>query len=225
MWLQSNDGWKLAQMHISPYRSFESSIQEFEAQDRMQPPRPRGVVFVGSSSIRMWKSLPADFPGVNCIPRGFGGSQLVDSVIYAHRVITPYKPRKVVVYAGDNDISAGKDAQRVLQDFRLLVESVHERVPDAEIGFVAIKPSISRWRLWPEMNRANQLVAEFAASRPCVTYLDVATPMLGPDGGQPAAELFLADGLHMTPQGYAIWTKVIRPWVEAPRTAGCGAAG
>lgn len=213
VWIRKASGWKLSQLHQSLYTNFESSIAGFEKADAADAPQPGGVVFVGSSSIRGWKTLARDFPGVNTVHRGFGGSQLVDSIAYVHRIITPYRPSKVVVYAGDNDVAAGKSAQRVASDFRALVEAIHSRVPEAEIGFIAIKPSLARWELWNEMNQANALIGEYAASQPRVTYLDIATPMLG-DDGRPRPELFVKDGLHMTPAGYEVWTRVVRPWVS-----------
>lgn len=215
IWVRSNEAWKLAHLHVSPYSNFATAITAFGMADKAEQPKPGGVVFVGSSSIRMWKSLREDFPGTNTVHRGFGGSQLIDSIIYAHHIITPYKPRKVVVYAGDNDVNAGKNAHRVLQDFKTLVATIQARVPNAEVGFIAIKPSRARWNLWPEMDRANKMIAEFAKSHPKVAFLDIATPMLGENGGKPAKDWFIKDGLHMTPKGYALWTDIVRPWVAS----------
>lgn len=215
VWVRAGGVWKLAHMHVSAYTNFATSIAAFQRADKAAMPKPGGVVFVGSSSILLWKTLQEDFPDANAVHRGFGGSQLVDSIMYAHRIITPYKPSKVVVYAGDNDVNAGKDARRVLQDFKTLVESIHSRVPNAKIGFIAIKPSRSRWKIWPEMDKANKLVAEFAATDPRLTYFDIATPMLGENGTKPAADWFVSDGLHMKPKGYALWTSIIKPWVDA----------
>ncbi|MFK7819451.1 MAG: GDSL-type esterase/lipase family protein [Planctomycetaceae bacterium] len=215
-WVKTNGAWKLSHMHQSAYTNFASAINAFERADAKGLPKPGGVVFVGSSSIRMWKTLNEDFPDTNNVHRGFGGSQLIDSIVYVDRLITKYAPSKVVVYAGDNDVGAGKNAERVLQDFKTLVTSIHKRLPDAQIGFIAIKPSRARWKLWSEMAKANKLVAEFAKGDPKLTYFDIATPMLANSGGgMPAADWFIQDGLHMTPKGYAAWTKVIRPWVDA----------
>ena len=214
-WSQVDGTWKLTHLHQSPYMNFATAITTFDAADRKQMPKPGGVVFVGSSSIRMWKSLNEDFPDTNNVHRGFGGSQLIDSIMYCDRLITRYAPTKVVVYAGDNDVAAGKKADRVLQDFKTLVASIHAKVPEAKIGFIAIKPSRARWNLWPEMDKANKLVARFASKNSKLEYFDIATPMLSENGGQPDADWFVADGLHMTPKGYELWTKVIRPWVDA----------
>lgn len=212
--LQANMDWKLAHMHLSAYSNFASAITEFETEDKEQPTKPGGVVFVGSSSIRMWKTLKQDFPNTNTVHRGFGGSQMVDCIMYVDQLVTRHKPRKVVVYEGDNDVGGGKSAERVLKDFKTLVGLIHDRVPDAEIGFIAIKPSRARWKLWPEMAKANKLVKKLCETSDKLQYLDIATPMLDENGGQPAADWFIADGLHMRPKGYALWTQVIRPWVD-----------
>lgn len=215
IWTRKDDAWKLAHLHVSPYSRFEKDIAAFEKADRASAPKPGGVVFVGSSSIRMWKSLKDDFPGTATVHRGFGGSQMVDTIMYAHRIITPYRPRKVVVYEGDNDMNAGKGPAHVLRNFKTLVQTIHSRVPDAEIGFIAIKPSRARWKLWPEMDKANKMIADFAAKHPKVTYFDIATPMLGENDTIPSPDWFIKDGLHMKPKGYELWTRIVKPWVDA----------
>ena len=212
-WTQHNEQWKLAHIHSSPYQAWRKEIAGFEEQDQQAPPKAGGVVFVGSSSIRSWKTLQRDFPKTNVIGRGFGGSELIDSIAYAPRIVTNYQPRAVAVYAGDNDIARGKKAGRVLRDFQRLVEVIHQRSPQAQIGFIAVKPSISRWNLWPEMKRANGFVREYASRHERVDYLDIATPMLDARG-TPREDLFVDDGLHLNRKGYEVWALVIRPWVR-----------
>jgi lysophospholipase L1-like esterase len=225
-WTRSGDDWKLAHAHASPYLRWESVIKAFESQDTENADKENAdkenaddstgdgvVIFIGSSSIRRWNTLADDFPGVRVLNRGFGGSQMIDSVLYAKRVITPHRPRAVIVYAGDNDVSKGKDGDRVLRDFKNLVSSIREESPGTTFGFIAIKPSLKRWNLWREIQYANQLVERFAADDPGVSYFDIATPMLG-DDGKPRPELFANDGLHLNEQGYAIWSEVIRPWLN-----------
>lgn len=212
VWNRIDGAWKLVHLHESAYAPWEKSIQAFEAQDKDNPPAEGGVVFVGSSSIRGWKTLNTDFPHANAIGRGFGGSQLIDSVIYAHRIVTPYKPRAVVIYAGDNDIASGKSPGRVLDDFTELVRTI-QATSEARIGYIAIKPSIRRWEMWPQMKQANALIERFAKRSTGVDYLDIATPMLGQDG-KPKSELFVQDGLHLTPAGYELWVSAIEGWVN-----------
>jgi lysophospholipase L1-like esterase len=117
------------------------------------------------------------------------------------------------VYAGDNDIAAGRSPDDVLRHFQVLVDTIHADLPAARIGFIAIKPSLKRWDMWPRMKRANHLVEEFSQGHELVDYLDIATPMLGADGS-PKPELFVDDGLHLTETGYALWTSVVSPWAE-----------
>lgn len=190
---------------------WEKAIQAFEAADREQAPPQNGIVFIGSSSIRMWKleDYFAELPVVN---RGFGGSQLADSVRYADRILLPYRPKVVVLYAGDNDISAGKSPEQVLGDFKEFVSKVHGALPETRIVFVAIKPSIQRWHLVETMRRANGLIRGVTEEDPRLVYLDIDGPMLGPDG-KPRPELFLADGLHLQPAGYKIWATLLRPYL------------
>lgn len=212
-WTQHDGEWKLAHIHSSPYPAWQNEIARFEEQDQQAAPKPGGVVFVGSSSIRSWGTLQRDFPAANVLGRGFGGSELIDSIAYAPRIVTNYRPRAVAVYAGDNDIARGKKAGRVLRDFQRLVEVIHRRLPQARIGFIAVKPSISRWNLWPEMERANSFVQEYAEQHERIDYLDIATPMLDATG-VPREDLFVDDGLHLNPKGYEVWATVIRPWVR-----------
>ncbi|MFP8873203.1 MAG: SGNH/GDSL hydrolase family protein, partial [Myxococcota bacterium] len=195
---------------------FESEIVAFEAEDAKAPPPPGGVVFVGSSSIRFWNSLTEDMAPVPVVRRGFGGAQMSHLLHNVHRVVTPYAPSRVVVYAGDNDLAAGseKSADDVVDQYRRLVSEIHTRVPAAKVDFIAIKPSTLRWEEWPEMNRANRAIAALAEEDPRLGYFDIATPMIGPDG-RPRGELFRMDGLHLSPEGYAVWTDVVRPPLEA----------
>lgn len=188
---------------------FAAEIEAFERSDRATPP-PRGaVLFVGSSSIRLWKTLKEDFPGIPVLNRGFGGSQVADSVRYADRIVIPCRPRAIVLYAGDNDIAAGKSPERVLADFQALVEKVHATLPDTPVLYISIKPSVARWRLVDKIREANRLVEQFAAGHPHVDYVDVFTPALDADG-KPRADLLVADGLHLNAMGYRVWTRIVR---------------
>lgn len=194
--------------------AFADEIARFEAADRLAPPRSGGVLFVGSSSIRLWPAIEADFRGANVLQRGFGGSELSDVVHYTPRIVLPYRPRLIVLYAGDNDLMAGKSPATVFRDFQAFVALVRHALPATRIAFVAIKPSGSRWALVERMREANALVRELAATDPLLTYVDVFTPMLGPDG-LPREELFVADRLHMNARGYALWREFLLPVVRA----------
>jgi lysophospholipase L1-like esterase len=202
--------WVLQAMQGAEF--WESAIVAFEESDRAAPPPPGAIVFTGSSSIRMWSSLQQDMAPLTVLNRGFGGSHIAHVNHFADRIVTPYRPSAVVLYAGDNDLASGSDKtpESVFGDFQRFVGIVHGAQPDARIYFLAIKPSLSRWDRWPLMRDANARIAAFAAETPRVEYVDVATPMLGADGA-PRPELFVLDGLHMNEAGYALWTGIVRP--------------
>ena len=189
---------------------WEKYIARFEAADKKQMPQPDGILFIGSSSIRMWKTLEQDFPGLPVINRGFGGSQIADSNHFTERIVHPYKPRQIVLYAGDNDVAAGKSPETVLADFQQFVKTVHGKLPKARVSFISIKPSLSRWKLSGKMARANSLVSDACGKDKRLDYIDIWQPMLG-DDGRPKPDLFLGDGLHLNAKGYALWTSIVKP--------------
>lgn len=190
-----------------PSARWEPAIQAFEKQDAEHPPPKNGVLFVGSSSIRKW-DLNESFPGKNYINRGFGGSQIADSIAFLDRLVLKHEPRVVVMYAGDNDIAAGKTPQVVAADFATFQQKVHTQLPKTRILYITIKPSLKRWTLYPQMAQANQIIAERCSSDERLTYVDIAAPMLG-DDGTPKPELFAKDGLHLSEKGYEMWAGVV----------------
>jgi lysophospholipase L1-like esterase len=187
---------------------FAAEIAAFEARDAAARPARGGVLFLGSSSIRMWTDLARDFPGHNVVNRGFGGSTIPDSVRYFDRIVVPHAPKTIVFYAGDNDLEAGHTPEEVLSDFEALVTKVHFRLPGTRVLFVAIKPSPSRWRLIDGIRAANALVHNYVATDRRLGYVDIFSAMLGPDG-KPRPELYREDGLHMTRAGYDIWRAAV----------------
>jgi lysophospholipase L1-like esterase len=195
------------------HAQWNPDIAAFEAQDEASPPAAGAVLFIGSSSIRAWKTLAEDFPEVRTLNRGFGGSELDDSTFFADRIVAPYHPRAIVMYAGDNDLQDGDSPAQVRDDFVAFVHKVRALDPHVPIAFIAIKPSMARKILLPKIHQANELVRAFAATQKNVAYLDIFTPMLGKDG-QPRPDWFVADGLHMNRSGYVLWTGIVRPWVD-----------
>ncbi len=138
--------------------------------------------------------------------------EISDSIYFADRIILKHEPRVVVLYAGDNDLAKGKTPERVTSDFRQFVATIHKAQPDTKIVFIAIKPSIARWKLIDEVRAANSAVAEICSKNASLEFVDIDTPMLG-DDGKPRPELFLKDGLHMTKAGYEIWSDLVRPHI------------
>lgn len=187
---------------------WEKDIAAFEAQDKTNPPEKGAIVFIGSSSIRMWSTLEQDFPKHRVINRGFGGSQIADSVKFADRIVIPYAPRLVVMYAGGNDINAKKTPEVVFADFKTFVKKVHAALPETVIAYISVAPNPKRWSQIEEVKAVNRMVAEYCAKQPKLEFIDVYPHMLGPDG-KPKPDIFKADQLHMVDKGYRIWTDVV----------------
>lgn len=187
---------------------WEKDIAAFEASDRKNPPAKGGVLFIGSSSIRYWKTLATDFPKLEVINRGFGGSYVADSTHFAERIIFPYEPSKIVLYAGDNDIAGGHSPEQVFSDFREFVEKVHSKLPETKIYYLAVKPSPSRWHLSPQGLEANNKIKRYARFRPKVEFIDVWSPLM--KDGRPDPALFEKDRLHINSKGYELWRDAVR---------------
>jgi lysophospholipase L1-like esterase len=191
---------------------WEKYLTAFAAADKAIPPEPGEILFVGSSSIEAW-DLPRFFPDFNTINRGISGSELDDAVRLADRLVFPYSPRVVVVYAGDNDIAAGDAPEDVATDFGQLVTTIHTKLPQTRIVFIGLKPSISRWSHVEQMRAANALIREYSAHDALVSYVDIDRAMLG-DDAKPRAELYDSDGLHLNGDGYKLWSSMVRPLLK-----------
>ncbi len=208
-------GFLLALPQVSPAEQspcqperWKDAMAAFEKEDQSDPPPQDGIVFVGSSSIRMW-DLPKSFPDLPVINRGFGGSELCDSVHYFDLLVARHKPRVVVLYAGDNDVAGGKKAEQILADFRAFVGQMKEKLPESRLVYLSIKPSLARWKLAEEMQEANQrIAADCHPDKERLHFVDVWQPMLDADH-KPRKELFLDDGLHMNDDGYQIWASLL----------------
>ena len=194
--------------------SFEKEILTFEASDKTNPPPKNAVLFVGSSSIRMWKTLAQDFPDYRVINRGFGGSQIADSIYFADRIVTKYEPRVIVFYAGGNDINAGKSAEIVFDDFKHFISAVREKLPETKLVYISIAPNPARWAQIQRVREANKLIRDFAATEAGLSFIDVHPHMLAEDG-QPKPDIYLADKLHMNEKGYAIWTRIVNEHLKS----------
>lgn len=195
-------------------KEWEKEIAAFHEIDQKQTPPRNPIVFTGSSTIRMWTSLREDFPNVNVINRGFGGSRLDDLVFFAPKIVLPYKPKMIVVYSGENDIEAKEPAENALSDLKAFIAFRDKDLPKTPIIYLSMKPSILRWSLWPEMKRGNELIKAEIARHKTVRFVDIASIMLGPDGGKPPADIFVADGLHLNAKGYAIIRKALLPYLK-----------
>ena len=193
---------------------WEREIRKYEKYDVEDPPTEGAILFTGSSSIRYWKTLKEDMAPLHVMNRGFGGSRIIDVTHYLDRIVFPYKPKSIVFYAGENDLSGlfytkKKTSEEVKNDFREFCEQVHEQLPGVPIYFISIKPPKRRKNLWDSMKRANSLIEEFCKSNDLLSYIDIVSPMLDAEG-IPRPELFKWDGIHMNDRGYEIWTSIIK---------------
>lgn len=191
---------------------WEATIQAFEKQDRETPPPKAPILFVGSSSFLFWTDVQQYFPEKPILNRGFGGSELSDALVFADRVILAYKPRQVVIYAGENDLAmGGKKAADVCRIFVQLFEKIRKPQPDVPVAFVAIKPSPSRWKLKPEMDETNRLIGDYLSRQRNTAFVNVVPVMLDPATGRPKPGIFKPDSLHMNAEGYKLWADLLRP--------------
>lgn len=193
-------------------RPFETEIRAFERADSLHFPPLGGLLFIGSSSIRFWTDLQERFPDKPIVRRGFGGSELSDVIYYADRIIFPYAPDKIFIYAGENDIAGGKSETEVFNDFKILFDMIRQRLPGAWIYFISVKPSPSRIKYLQQFKRFNQKVRHFMAHKRKAKFINVFHAMLGADG-QPRPEIFREDRLHMNKKGYDIWAAILQPYL------------
>lgn len=195
-------------------QSFINDINAFNKLDSLQAPPKNEILLIGSSSFTYWKDVASYFPGRIFINRAFGGSSLTHQIDYVDRVVYPYQPRQILIYCGENDIAASPTvtADTVFNRFVRLYQLIRIKYPKVNILFVSIKPSPVRAEFLPTVIAANKLIADFCRRSKKTDFIDVFSPMLGSDG-KPIEELFIADRLHMNAQGYAIWSKIISPYL------------
>ncbi|MFK8051681.1 MAG: GDSL-type esterase/lipase family protein [Woeseiaceae bacterium] len=208
----------------SPTR-FSSAIAAFERRDESNPPAQDAVLFVGSSSIRMWAPhIAKDLHPIPVVARGFGGSNMHDVNFFFDRIISPYRPRAIVVYVGENDIAQGISPKQLLAEYESFVATVKSTLPDTRVYYLSIKPAPARRGAWKTMSKANQLIADYSSRDAALFFVDVATPMLDASGG-PRADIHIDDGIHMNRQGYKIWTDILKPVLLANEIALTPSAG
>ena len=189
---------------------FENTIRAYEKQDSTELPKTNGIVFAGSSSFFFWKNIKQDLAPLNVINRGFGGSTLPEVLYYANRSIVKYQPKTVVIYC-ENDLygTKPKTPAQMRDAYVALVQSLRASLPKVELYFVSVKPSPFRWKRWNEASEVNRLIGEFIKTQKRHHYVDITGVML--KNGKPDGSIFLADSLHMNPEGYRRWTQVLKP--------------
>lgn len=194
---------------------WEQEIQAFEASDRTNPPPKGGILFVGSSSIRLWKTLARDFAAYPVINRGFGGSEIADCVYFAERIVFPHEPRMVVMFAGGNDLHRGKTPEQVADDFSAFVTKVRARLPAVRIAYISVTPTPARWEELEKIRTLNRLIEQGCNKNAALAFINLFPHLLGEDG-LPRPEIFQEDRLHMNVKGYEIWTRTVRPFLAPP---------
>lgn len=203
----------------TPFDRWEKEITKIESRQKEETIKPGGIVFAGSSSIRLW-DLDESFPNLDAVNSGFGGSQIRECTQFAPRIIVPHKPSMIVFYAGDNDVNAKRTPDQVREDFQAFAKTIHESLPKCRILYITIKPSLKRWDQRPTQTKANEMVRDLCDQDERLTYIDIGPPMLGEDG-KPQPELFAKDGLHLSKEGYEVWAKALRPYLD-PKAGSSG---
>lgn len=198
------------------FARWEKEIAAYEASDRANPPPKGAVLFIGSSTIRLWKTLAEDFPDHEVINRGFGGSEITDSTHFADRIIFPYEPKQIFLRAGGNDIHAGRLPEEVAADFADFVRVVHGRLPNAEIVYIAVNPAPARWGENDKYRALNKRIRKLALHMPRVSCVDAYDISLTPDG-RARPELFVADKLHFNADGYKLLADRVRPYLPVAK--------
>jgi len=188
---------------------------EINAFDKLNGDNPEqgGILFTGSSSIRFWKNPAKDFDNLTILNRGFGGSQIIDLIEKFDQIIVQYHPEKIVIYSGDNDIEAGKSAEIVFGDFCTLYGMIKAKLPETEVYYIAIKPSLNRWAKVLEMKKTNTMINEYLNTKSNGYFVDIFSPMICNDG-KPCEKWFIEDGLHMNEKGYQLWTEILTPYLK-----------
>ena len=188
---------------------FKSEIDSLSKLNIDAEPGNKILLFTGSSSIRMWKDVQAYFPEYYTINTGFGGSQMSDLFYFLHEVVLQYSPDQVFIYEGDNDVSNGKKPGKIIKDYKIVIEAIHKSLPGIMVNLISPKPSLARWELRHEYGKLNNRIRKLAAQNDRVIFIDV-WPVMLDSNGYPVEDLFLEDGLHMTPAGYKLWAGEIK---------------
>lgn len=194
--------------------AFWQDIQHFRHLDSVQPPPAHPILFVGSSSFTKWTDVQNYFPGYTILNRGFGGSTLNDLLRYEEDVIFKYDPKQIVIYCGENDIASSDTVTSAVafDRFKKLYAEIRAMYPDVPVVYISMKPTPSRWQLRDRMMQSNKLIRNYLKKEKNAQFVNVWNAMLGPDG-KPKPDIFIEDNLHMNAKGYAIWQKILQPYL------------
>lgn len=193
--------------------TYQDEILVFKTKDSLQFPQDNSILFIGSSSIRLWNTLQDDFAGYPVLNRGFGGACLPDLLLYSNKIIFPYHPKQIIIYCGENDLTSDAiTADTVFSRFVNLYDTIRAELDSVPIVFISMKPSVSRSAIIPKITEGNAKIKQFIDSQKYISYVDVYSKMLTKDL-KPDPTLFSPDMLHMNEKGYAIWKETIQPYL------------
>lgn len=194
---------------------FWQDIQHFKQLDQENPPAKNAILLLGSSSFTKWTDVASYFPDKTIINRGFGGSRLTDLNDYANDLLNPYQPKQIIIYCGENDFADNSQlkADVVVDRFRTFYKKIRAKFPNIEVDYISIKYSPSRENLWPQMREANKKIAAFMKKQSRSKFIDI-TAVMQDKNGNVRKDLFVEDMLHMTPEGYRLWTSVMKPYMK-----------
>lgn len=194
---------------------FWQDIQNFKKLNLENPPAENAILLVGSSSFTKWTDVANYFPDKTIINRGFGGSRLTDLNDYAEDLLNPYQPKQIIIYCGENDFADNDKlkADVVVERFKTFYKKIRAKFPKIEVDYISIKYSPSREKLWPQMKEANKKIADFMKNQPNADFIDI-TKVMQDENGNVRKDLFVEDMLHMTPEGYRLWTSVMNPYMK-----------
>lgn len=191
--------------------AWENDIQQFEQQDKNEVYPPDAILFTGSSSIRLWSTLKKDMAPYPVIQRGFGGSKLSDFAVYADRIVSPHPCSAIVIFIA-NDITGNegdKSPSEVAALFRSSLKTIRQTHRDTPVFWIAITPTPSRWKAWPEIQKASAMIKDICSKEKNTYYISTDYAFLD-EKGFPEKKYFRADMLHLNDEGYKAWNDIIK---------------
>lgn len=198
---------------IEKINRFLPEIQRFDSLDQANGLTNNGILFTGSSSIRMWTTLKEDMHPMPVLNRGFGGATIPEVLHFSGKYLFQHNPQIIVFYCGENDIAEGQSSETVLASFKTFTKIIETRLPQTKLVFISMKPSIARWELWEKYKTGNELIQKFISGKSNMLYVDAGETMLAADGNV-KKDIFIEDGLHMNAKGYKGWTQQLKPILE-----------
>lgn len=195
-------------------KPYWKEIEEFKKLDSQQSIPKNPILFLGSSSFTKWTDVNAYFPDKTIINRAFGGSRLLDLNNYANDLLNPFKPKQIVIYCGENDVATNNPtADEVFGRFKIFLKKIREKYPKVPVAYVSIKYSPSREQYWPTIKQLNEKIKLYLKTQKRAQFIDI-TQVMNDNEGKVRSDLFLEDRLHMKPEGYKLWAKVMAPYLK-----------